>query len=105
VSPVWLAELEAATETDSWKHGYAVIDRASGLVVGVVSFKGPPDEDGVVEMRYALDTGLVRLVRAHTLPEPNASTSVLAKCGYRYVGEVMDPEDGLVWRWETSPPG
>ena len=32
--------------------------------------------------------------------EANASTRVLTKCGFRHVGEVMDPEDGLVWRWE-----
>jgi RimJ/RimL family protein N-acetyltransferase len=30
----------------------------------------------------------------------NASARVLAKCGFRRVGEVIDPEDGLVWRWE-----
>jgi RimJ/RimL family protein N-acetyltransferase len=25
---------------------------------------------------------------------------VLAKCGFQHIGEVIDPEDGLVWRWE-----
>jgi [ribosomal protein S5]-alanine N-acetyltransferase len=126
VSPAWLAELEAATEVDPWKHGFALLHPESGLVVGVASFKGPPDDEAVVEIaygiapgyqgrgfateaaraltRYALDSGRVRLVRAHTLPEPNASTRVLAKCGFRYVGEVIDPEDGPVWRWETEPP-
>ena len=49
---------------------------------------------------FAFGSGRVRVVRAHTLPEPNASTRVLAKCGFRYIGEVIDPEDGLVWRWE-----
>ncbi len=39
---------------------------------------------------------------AHTCPEPNASTRVLTKCGFRRVGEVMDPDDGLVWRWEKD---
>ncbi len=39
---------------------------------------------------------------AHTLPAPNASTRVLAKCGFERTGEVEDPEDGLVWRWERS---
>jgi ribosomal-protein-alanine N-acetyltransferase len=46
----------------------------------------------------------VRLVRAHTLPEPNASTRVLQKCGFVHVGEVMDPEDGRVWRWQRPAP-
>jgi len=45
----------------------------------------------------------VRLIRAHTLPEPNASTRVLQKCGFEQVGEVTDAEDGLVWRWERRP--
>jgi len=30
----------------------------------------------------------------------NASQRVLAKCGFQYVGEITDPEDGLVWRFE-----
>jgi hypothetical protein len=25
---------------------------------------------------------------------------VLTKCGFQYVGEVIDPDDGLVWRFE-----
>jgi RimJ/RimL family protein N-acetyltransferase len=49
---------------------------------------------------YAFGISEVRVVRAHTLPEENASTRVLAKCGFRQVGEMVDPEDGLVWRWE-----
>jgi [ribosomal protein S5]-alanine N-acetyltransferase len=124
LSPAWLAELEAATEADPWKHGFALLHPASGTVVGVASFKGPPDEAGVVEIaygiapgyrgrgfateaaraltRYALESGEVRVVLAHTLPEPNASTRVLAKCGFRYVDEVIDPEDGPVWRWQAE---
>ena len=51
---------------------------------------------------YAFSSGKVRVVRAHTLPEPNASTRVLTKCGFRRIGEVIDPEDGLVWRWERD---
>jgi RimJ/RimL family protein N-acetyltransferase len=49
---------------------------------------------------HATGNESVRLVRAHTLPERNASNSVLKKCGFHYVGEVTDPDDGLVWRWE-----
>jgi RimJ/RimL family protein N-acetyltransferase len=42
----------------------------------------------------------VRVLRAHALPEANASTRVLTKCGFHHLGEVIEPEDGLVWRWE-----
>ena len=51
-------------------------------------------------MGYAFESGRIRLVGAHTLPTPNASTRVLTKCGFERIGEVEDPEDGLVWRCE-----
>ena len=49
---------------------------------------------------HAFSTDSVRMVIAHTLPETNASNSVLKKCGFEFVGEVTDPVDGLVWRWQ-----
>jgi [ribosomal protein S5]-alanine N-acetyltransferase len=124
VSPDWLARLETATEADPWTHGFALVHVASGTVIGGAGFKGPPGSDGAVEIAYgvvpeyqgkgyateaaqaliayAFGCGQVRAVRAHTLPEPNASTRVLAKCGFRHIVEVIDPEDGLVWRWEKN---
>lgn len=51
---------------------------------------------------YAFGSGQVQTVRAHTRPESNASTRVLGKCGFKFVDEVVDPEDGLVWRWERA---
>ena len=104
--------------------GFSLVHRDSNTVVGSAGFKGPPEADGVVEISYgvnpehqgkgyateaaqaltayAFGSGKVRLVRAHTRPEPNASTRVLTKCGFRRVGAVIDPEDGLVWRWEKD---
>jgi hypothetical protein len=35
-----------------------------------------------------------------TLPEENASNKALKRNGFGFAGEVDDPEDGLVWRWE-----
>jgi RimJ/RimL family protein N-acetyltransferase len=125
VSPAWLAQLRASLVADPWVHGFAVIHRENGEVIGSAAFKGPPDEDGLVEIAYGIVTsyqgrgyateaaagllafafgsGQVHLVRARTLPEPNASTRVLAKCGFAFIGDVVDPEDGLVWRWERGP--
>ena len=122
VSPNWLALLDGSSLCDPWIHGFALVHPSSGTVVGRCGFKGPPAADGVVEIAYgvspehqgkgyateaaaalvsfALSHEQVRTVRAHTLPQPNASTRVLAKCGFHRVGEVIDPEDGLVWRWE-----
>lgn len=122
VSPAWLALLDGSSSSDPWIHGFVLVHRTSGGVVGRCGFKGPPGADGVVEIAYgvapehqgkgyateaaaalvsyALSDERVRTVRAHTLPQPNASTRVLTKCGFQRVGEVIDPEDGLVWRWE-----
>jgi RimJ/RimL family protein N-acetyltransferase len=122
VSPAWLAQLRTATAADPWVHGFAVVDRESQSVVGSAGFKGPPDGEGMVEIGYGIANGYrgrgyateaaaalinfarensnVRVVRAHTLPTPNASTRVLEKCGFACLGQVLDPEDGPVWRWE-----
>ena len=124
VSADWLARLASATSADPWTHGFALVHQSSDTAIGNVGFKGPPTADGVVEIAYGIDpehqgkgyateaaaalaayafgSGQVRLVRAHTRPEPNASTRVLTKCGFQHVGEVIDPEDGLVWRWEKN---
>ena len=39
-------------------------------------------------------------VFAQTLPEENASTSILRKLGFRMTGTVEHPDDGHVWQWE-----
>ena len=124
LSAEWLARLHASTSADLWTHGFSFVLRASAIVVGQGGFKGPPTDDGVAEIAYgvtpdyqgkgyateaaqalvafAFSSGRVCVVRAHTLPESNASTRVLTKCGFRRIGEVIDPEDGLVWRWEKN---
>jgi [ribosomal protein S5]-alanine N-acetyltransferase len=79
-----MVEIAYAIDTDYRGKGYAT-EAAQALV------------------EFALGRSGVRFVRAHTLPEENASTHVLRKCGFRYLGEVVDPEDGLVWRWEIHP--
>jgi ribosomal-protein-alanine N-acetyltransferase len=126
VSPAWLARLRESQAPDPWVHGFAVVHGESRLVIGSAGFKGPPDDTGEVEIAYgivpdyegrgyateaasalvsfAFESGHVKRVRAHTLPATNASTRVLTKCGFKYTGEVVDPEDGLVWRWERERP-
>ncbi|HEX5221095.1 MAG TPA: GNAT family N-acetyltransferase [Verrucomicrobiae bacterium] len=122
VSPEWLAKLKTATTSDPWTHGFGLAHKASGLMIGACGFKGPPGAEGMVEIAYGIVPGYqgkgyateaaqalvslarnspgVRTIRAHTLPEKNASTRVLIKCGFHQAGEFHDPEDGLVWRWE-----
>jgi [ribosomal protein S5]-alanine N-acetyltransferase len=104
--------------------GYLALDGASRQLVGVCGFKGPP-VDGTVEIAYgtfsgfegqgiatemarflverARESGEVTRVIGHTLPERNASTSILAKLGMSFAGEAE--EDGMaVWRWEMPLP-
>ena len=122
LSAEWLSLLAAATHPDPWVLGFNMLLRDDAVIVGQCGFKGPPNSDGMVEIAYcveedwrgngyateaaealtihAFNHDSVRLVRAHTLPELNASTRVLTKAGFRNVGEVIDPEDGPVWRWE-----
>jgi len=122
VSQDFLDSLRKLTGADPWRLGFAVVHPETRAVIGSGGFYGPPDSDGVIEIAYgiapgyqgrgyatevaraliafAIENGNVRRLRAHTRPEPNASTKVLTKCGFEFLGEVMNPDDGRVWRWE-----
>lgn len=126
LSADWLARVHASTSPDMWVHGFSMVHLDTGITVGQCGFKGPPDANGMVEIAYgvtsdqenkgyateaaraliafAFSIDQVVLVRAHTLPAANASTRILSKCGLQYVDEINDPEDGLVWRFETRRP-
>jgi ribosomal-protein-alanine N-acetyltransferase len=105
-------------------HGwwmYLLVHTVDRTLIGLVGYKGPPDERGVVEIGYSLASryrlrGLatesaralvdrafshrqVKSVDAHTLPERNGSVRVLEKLGMKYAGTVNDPDDGEVWHW------
>jgi RimJ/RimL family protein N-acetyltransferase len=122
VSAEWLESLRAGGSADPWQYGFFVLERGADVAIGTAGFKGPPDGSGLVEIGYAIVAGRqgrgyatqpaealvafasrdgrVRAIRAHTLPERSASTRVLGKCGFSFAGDVVDPQDGAVWRWE-----
>ena len=122
LSAGWLELLAKSSPQDPWVHGFHVMDK-DGLIVGIASFKGPPT-DGVVEIAYAIvpeqqrkghatqaardlvkrafECHEVQMVCAHTLPDGVASQHVLKRVGFRHVGEVNDPDDGWVWRFEIA---
>ena len=101
--------------------GYLAIE--NGDCVGACGFKSPP-QNSRVEIAYftfpeheargvatrmaselirmALDKMSAVKVTAQTLPEENASTSILKKLRFRFVGTIEHPEDGLVWEWQLS---
>jgi len=122
VSPDWIARIRNAPAPSPWTHGFAMVERMTGADVGSCAFKGPPDAEGIVEIAYgvseayrgrgyakesaaalvgyAFTEGSASVVRAHTKPDNEASARVLVAAGFEKLGEVIDPEDGLVWRWE-----
>jgi len=104
--------------------GLFFIDSELNALVGSGGFKGGPDPDGFVEIGYeiaseywnrgfgteaargmvdmAFSRAEVRAVRAHTLAEKNASNRILQKLGMQFVMEIVDPDDGPIWRWQVS---
>ena len=122
ISADWWAKFQQSAFEDPWVHGFNLL-LADGTNVGMGSFKGPP-VNGSVEIAYAVlpehqgkgyatagaramveyafRVAEVSTVLAHTLPDGAASQRVLQKSGFRHVGELVDPEDGLVWRFEIS---
>ena len=94
LSPVWLERVRLATVDDPVEIACAI--------------KPPHHDQGyAIEaaealVRFAVGSDDVRVVRAHTVGNANASARVLAKCGFTSVGQVVDLEDGLVWRWEKQ---
>jgi GNAT superfamily N-acetyltransferase len=124
ITQSYFAKLLAPGPADPWLHGFLLLHAETQLLVGGCAFKGPPNDDGEVEIAYGVVPSFerkgiateaarllvafaekdarVRLVMAHTLPEVNASGGVLTKCGFTKVGDVIDPDDGPVWRWEKT---
>jgi len=61
---------------------------------------GYATEAATALVTFALERVDVCTIRAHTMPDNNASMRVLVKAGFQLVGDVVDEEDGVVCRWE-----
>ncbi len=118
-----LTHLPRPEGDEPWR-GYLVARSDDGQIVGCCAFKDRPSAAGEVENAYqtyppfenrgyarAMATALfemarqeaaVRTVTAHTLPGPNASCRVLARCGFVQLDAHHDGDDGLVWRWARA---
>lgn len=111
--------LASARTHPEWLGCWAIAD---GMVVGSAGFKSAPVER-TVEIGYGVAPGYegrgigtalagwmkasafaqgATTVRAHTLHEGYASQAILKKQGFKLIGPVLEPEDGLVLRWEAS---
>ncbi len=105
-----------------WLYFILLRDPSAPTLIGTAGYKGPPSDDGTVEVGYgivsdhqrrgyaseavrgllarALGTPGVRRVIAETLPELTPSIGVLEKCGFRFTGEGSEP--GVI-RFEFTP--
>jgi RimJ/RimL family protein N-acetyltransferase len=124
-SPEFIARVENAKEPDPWQFGFAIIHKIDNVLMGMCGFPGPPDSNGVAEIAYGIapdyqrrgyateaattliqfvsNDPRVKMIRAHTLTEKNASTRVLEKCGFKKIADAIDPENNLpIWRWERA---
>jgi RimJ/RimL family protein N-acetyltransferase len=107
-------------EAEAWPSYLFVLTEPRRLV-GNGGFVARPDTNGEVEIGYeiapafrcrglataaarallahAFADGEVTAVVAHTLAEPGPSDAVLRKIGMSKVGESIDTEVGVIWRW------
>lgn len=117
--------VEAARSGAPGRWGLHLVFDGDGALVGNVGWKGEP-VNGVAELGYAVAparqgrgvaTAVVRelLVRARAAGLREAmltharrsspSTSVLSRCGFTKVDELVDSHDGPVWRWKVTVSG
>ena len=117
-SHVWLMrskQIEADPDCAQWITR-AIVDTASGDVVGRAGFHGPPDADGMLEVGYAVDPrhrrkGYARAafevllawaradastmtLRATIRPDNAASYNLIAQYPFTRTGEQWDDIDG-----------
>ena len=117
------AQIEADPEDATWVTRL-VVDSRTGEVVGRAGYHGPPDQNGMVEVGYAIDSlhrrkgharaalrilidaaredPRVRVVQATVRPDNIASRGLVDQFGFREVGEVAHEEDGFMKVLELS---
>ena len=115
----WRFRAKQAVETPQdlpWVTG-VLWDEATGTPVGKAGFHAAPNDEGMVEVGYAIDPAFrrrgyaraaleamlerarrepdVRTFRATVSPENAASLALIAQYPFVEVGEQWDDEDGL----------
>ncbi|OZI08773.1 GNAT family N-acetyltransferase [Siphonobacter sp. BAB-5385] len=121
--PAFYQQVKKDPSLEKW-GAHLIIYRPENLLIGSCGYKGQPNDQGVVEIGYEIkishrDRGLateaanalvdyaftfpeVHTIVAHTHAEENSSAKVLGKVGFQKKTEVLDPEEGSLWRWELT---
>lgn len=127
-----IRQLREAPALDRWLLHPMILSRPDGdlaarTMVGHCGYHGAPDESGMVEIGYTVAEpyrrrgyaieaarGLIRhafsheqitRVRACIRPDNEPSLALVAKLGFRRVGEQMDEIDGLEHVFEVEKQG
>ena len=101
-----------------------MVERTSREIVGSISFHGPPDEQGMMEIglgvhddfqrrgyatealtamwSWVINQPGVEMLRYTVDPNNEASVVVIKKFGFAHVGQQIDPEDGPEDIYEMS---
>ena len=120
IFPFVLNIISKKPEEQGW-WTYFPIHKEDNQLIGSGGYKGSPTAKGAVEIGYEIATAYrnkgfatelansliahafnhahVKIIYAHTLANENASTTVLSKCGFVKVEELIDPNDGAIWKW------
>lgn len=118
----WLRRISARLDAAGHPSTFLIVD--DGEVVGLCSFKGPPDRSGVAEIGYGIAesrrrrgyatravsllcehvcrSGAPKALKAETSPANPASQRVLESNGFAHVGMRQDAEDGSLLVWSKT---
>jgi RimJ/RimL family protein N-acetyltransferase len=127
VFPETIGYVHESLKVDAASHKWGFhlfVHREDKILIGEGGFKGKPDEEGMVEIGYAIvpeyrERGLafeaargladfaflhseVKVVQAHTLKDGTASIRILEKLGMKFSGTAQDPDEGEVLRWRVE---
>ncbi len=105
--PPWVGYLAFENGTCVGSCGFKSPPQINRVEIAYFTFPGHESQGIATQMaskliRLALEKTPTLTVAAQTLPEENASTSVLKKLQFRRVGALEHPEDGLVWEWHLN---
>jgi RimJ/RimL family protein N-acetyltransferase len=106
-TPPWIGYLAEDEDTVVGSCGYKGDCHEGTVEIAYYSFPGYERRGFATEMaRLLIELAWrereVRIIRAHTLREENASVRILRRLGFSFIGTIEDPEDGPVWRWDLA---
>ena len=106
--PPWGGYLAFENDTCFGSCGFKSPPQNNRVEIAYFTFPGHESRGVATRMaseliRIAMNKMPTVIIAAQTLPEENASTSVLKKLQFRFARALEHAEDGLVWEWQLTP--